>query len=559
MNLTITFPKFRSPVLNGLYLKIRGDLLAAALFTGLANFLMLTPTIYMLQVYDRIMISRSELTLYILTLFIVALYALLYFTEWIRARLMIYVGTKIDSILSPILFESLLHRQLVKSSHNPTQYLADATTARQWLTGTGFFSFFDLPWTPVYILVMFILHPLLGFLGCFFVFNISLLTYFSNIIISRNKDTSSQEQQELNSFIYNKMRNAEVIETHGMLQAIKIQWMSRQEELLSSIAMSDDIEHKLKAFVKFLRYFQQSLSLGAGAYLVIQDELSIGSMFAANVLMGRASAPLEAILSSWKNFIQAKDAILRVDEVIAEEIKNCSSEAQTIESLGDIEIKNLTITHENEKTPVLNAVTLKIRAGEITLLEGKSGAGKTTFIMSILGLIKITSGTINFNGVNRDNWNQDYLQSRVGYLPQDVGLLPGAISENIARYGEIDSKEVVRVAVASGVHNLILGFANGYDTKLGPGGIQLSGGQSQQVALARALYSDPELLILDEPDSNLDYVAQDKLKEMITNFRASGKTIIIISHRKSFRTIADRLFVFEDGNIRENPLEKDDV
>lgn len=528
--------------------QFRREVVALFVFSAVINILQLAPTLYMLQVFDRVMISRNELTLVALTVLVMALYLLQGFCEWMRSRLIIAAGVQMDAVFSHSAFSAVFRDQLSRGDRAPTQTFSDLTQIRQWLTGQGAFAFFDLPWAPVYLAVMFMLHPLLGWLTIIFTVVLAGYAWWTGRSTRLLLDESEEEERELNSFIYSKLRNAEVIEAHGMVPNFLERWWARQVDLLCSQATLGDVNERLAEGAKQLRVIMQSLALGAGALLAIEGEISLGAMIAASFLMSRATSPIDQLAAGWKAFLQVKRCFERVDGLLKDH------PPEPLEGVDDassvtIELRSVSAFAYKRSKPILEDVSLTFRPGRVYAVIGNSGAGKTTLGKVISGVWPDARGEVLWNGAPMSRLNRHNIGPSIGYLPQEIELFGGTVGENIARMAEPVAEKVVAAAKLTGTHDLILRLPAGYDTPVGDGGSYLSGGQRQRVALARAFYGAPPLIVLDEPNSNLDEAGENALCQAVETARNQGATIVLITHRQGVMRVVDEVVAMSAGRV----------
>lgn len=506
---------------------------------------------YMLQLFDRVMISQNTLTLAAITLVTLFFFSAMAFAEWSRSRLLVRLGIKIDQDLSPRIFGASFASALQQGGQQASRALSDFTSIRQFVTGNGLFAFLDAPWTPIYIAVLFLLHPLLGVMGIIFSLMLLAITWISNKLTKKSVENSLEAAQSTQSFLVSKLRNSEVIEAMGMLGHLERRWLEKHTYYLTQSNASDDIGVRIRTFTKFIRYTQQSLALGAGAYLVIGGELTPGAMIAANVLMTRATQPIDLMIGAWKPFLEARKAYRRLETLLKEHPAAFGGVLQTTPR-GQVSLHKLSAYVPGRQAPILNELSIELPAGHTIGIIGPSGSGKSTLGRVIIGIWPSIQGEILLDGRTLDSWQRDVLGPHIGFLPQDVELFEGSIAENIARFGEVDAEKVIAAAKRAGVHDMILRFANGYDTPIGDSGSQLSGGQRQRIALARALYDSPRLVVLDEPNSNLDDAGEAALLAAISDLKTNGSTVFIITHRPGPLAIVDQLLVIENGRIAQH-------
>lgn len=527
----------------------RRELWAVGLFSFIANILMLSPTLYMLQIYDRVMISRNELTLLVVSLITLFLFSVMAFSEWIRSRLLVRAGVKFDQLFSKRVFTATFESSLKGGNGAPQQALNDLTQLRQFMTSSGLFAIFDAPWSPIYIIVLSLLSPWLGLLALVFaLFYITLALVSKEVSAAPQTKAADAGRQEL-EFTNSKLRNAEIIESLGMLPNLRHRWLGRHRHYLRVNAVSQDIDHRLMSISKFLRYCQQSMVLAVGALLVIDGSLSVGSMIAANILMGRALLPIDTIVASWRGFFSAHSAFIRLETLLTTYPER-EGQLTPTDVKGEIVLNQLVATVPNRETPILKGLSATFPAGSITAILGPSGSGKSTLARCLVGVWPELTGQVRLDGEDINHWQRSDLGSYLGYLPQDIELFDGTIAENIARFGEIDPDKVIEAAKKSGMHEMILRFPKGYDTAMGPAGGTLSGGQKQRIGLARAIYGNPAMIVLDEPNANLDSDGEAALLKAVQEMKAEGKTVFLITHRPQIITTADRVLILVDGQIK---------
>jgi ATP-binding cassette subfamily C exporter for protease/lipase len=524
----------------------RREFALAGAFSLLANLLMLTPTLYMLWVFDRVYVSQNELTLLALTLFMLALLGVMGFSEWLRSRLLVRAGVQFDNALNDRVFRAGFRAELEQSGHKASQALNDLTQIRQFLTGNGTIAFFDAPWTPVYIAVSWLLHPLLGIVALVFVANLVFLAWLNQRVTARPTKAASEAELELNKFVHSKLRNAEVVESMGMLPNLRRKWAEANHRSVAAGASAHGSSHRFTAVVKFFRYVQSSLALGVGALLAIEGEITIGSMIAGNVLVSRASQPIEMLVMTWSQFMSSRESFERLEKLL-EDHPPADDGARSDVISGAVELKALTATAPGRAEAIIKPISATFAAGEVVAVIGPSGSGKSTLARSMVGIWPHTGGEVLLDGIPVHEFDREVLGPMLGYLPQDVELFDGTIAENIARFGELDPPQVIEAAQRAGLHEMILRFPKGYDTPIGAGGSVLSGGQRQRVALARALYGDPRLLVLDEPNANLDDAGEAALVEAVRDLKARGRTVFLVTHRMSALAVVDRLLVLQNG------------
>jgi ATP-binding cassette subfamily C exporter for protease/lipase len=538
----------RSPLARILW-SFRREFMIVGLLSMVANLLMLTPTLYMLQIYDRVLVSQSQLTLLMLSLITLMLFVVMALAEWIRSRLLVRSGVRFDEALNDRIFRAGFRAELEQSGHNPSQALGDLTTIRQFLTGNGTIGFFDAPWTPIYIAVSFLLHPFLGWLSMLFAISLVILAVVGQRLSAKPAAAASKAEVEVNTYLFSKLRNSEVIEAMGMLGDLRRRWAGRHEDHLALQTQAQRISQRISAIVKFLRYTQQSLSLAAGALLVIRGELSIGSMIAANILMSRASQPIEAIVTNWSSFLSARSAYGRIGRLLEAHPEQAQGE-RVEEPTGAIVVQGLVATAPGRPEPILKSLDKEFPAGQFTAIIGPSGSGKSTLVRALIGIWPFTEGRVLLDGHPLESWDRAALGQSIGYLPQDIELFDGTIAENIARFGDVDSNAVIDAARRAGMHEMILRMPKGYDTRIGDGGNVLSGGQRQRIGLARALYGDPWLIVLDEPNANLDDVGEAALIRAIEELKSRGRTVFVVTHRMNALALADRVVLLNNGVVQ---------
>ena len=548
-------PSGRSELINALS-TFRTEFAVVGLFSGIANLMMLAPTMYMLQVFDRVLVSRSELTLLVVSAVVLFFIVIMALSEWLRSLVLVRVGVRIDAALSTRVFNACFDARLGKTSVMHERSFADLTEIRQFMTGNGVIAFFDAPWFPIYIAVMFLLHPLLGLLTIFFAVLQLGVAWWGHWQAVRPSEDMFDAQTEITQFLQGKLRNVEAIEAMGMGSGIKQRWQQRHDEYNRHHVRSHRINHRVTAWSKFLRFSQQSLGLGAGALLVIDGQLSPGAMIAANVLMTRALAPIDLMINTWRGFLGARQAFGRLERLLEQNPQRDQALQRQAPS-GHISLEGVSAHAQGRAQPILEHIDLRFAPGKVTVILGPSGSGKSTLARVMVGLWEPSAGQVCFDGKPVSLWRREEIGPHLGYLPQDVQLFEGTIAENIARFDQVDSGRVIEAARICGLHEMILRLPKGYDTALAEVGGMLSGGQRQRVALARALYGQPAIVVLDEPNANLDDVGEQALTQAVHSLRQQGRTVVLISHRPTAIALADDLLLLRAGRIEmQGPREQ---
>ncbi len=527
----------------------RREFFMVGIFSMVANVLMLAPTLYMLQVYDRVLMSRSELTLLAMSLITLFFFGVMAFSEWMRSRVLVRSGVRLDAALSTRVFNASFESNLNQSSAGPARSFGDLIQIRQFLTGNGIFAFFDAPWAPIYIAVLFFLHPTLGWLAIFFACVQLALAWFGHRHTVAPAEAASKAAAESVAYLQSKLRNAEVLESMGMVHNLRPHWQDRHESTLALQSTSQALTHRITAWSKFIRYSQQSLALGAGALLVIDGQLSPGGMIASNVLMTRALSPIDMMVGTWRAFIGARSAFGRL-ETLLRDFPARDPALSRVAPQGALTLRDVVASVPGRSTPILKGVSTAVQAGTVTVVLGPSGSGKSTLARCMVGIWPGVSGEVLLDGLPIQGWDRTELGPHLGYLPQDIELFEGSIAENIARFGEVVSDKVIAAARSAGLHEMILRFPKGYDTPIGEAGGLLSGGQRQRIGLARAVYGNPVLVVLDEPNANLDDVGEQALVHAVQGLKAAGKTVFLITHRSGILAVADRLLILRDGQVQ---------
>lgn len=514
-------------------------------FSFIINALMLIVPIYMLQIFDRVLASHSFETLIYLT--IIALLGLLLFAllDIARSRVLIIVSRWLDEKLSPEALKNSADYSLQNKS-DPMQVLKDVTQIRQFLGGSGIIAVLDAPWVPIYLLVIFLLQPLLGLIalvGAILLFSIALLVekYARGMQSEANK-LAVDNQSHINKAI----NNVESLQAMGMLNNVVNRWLNANKKVTSIQATMSRRGTSLLSISKLLRLSLQIIMLGTGAYLVIAGSFTAGAMIAATILLSRALAPVEQSISGWQQLIETRQAYARLKRFFSlPETRPIKIELP--KPKGKLQVENLYYSISPKTKPILNNVNFALNPGEFLVVIGPSAAGKSTLARLCVGAWQATSGVIRLDGANVYEWERDNFGQHVGYVPQVVDLLPGTIKENISRFSDANDEDIIAAAKAADVHEMILQLPNGYETVLDQVCSQLSGGQRQRIALARALFGNPKFVVLDEPNANLDKVGERALIDALKSLKKSGVTLIVISHSTAIATIADKLLFLNKG------------
>jgi ATP-binding cassette subfamily C exporter for protease/lipase len=540
-------PRTRSELADVLF-RLRRSFYALAAFSGVINVMMLTPAIYMLQVYDRALVSRNVTTLGMLTVLVVGLFLLMSALEMTRTRVLIRVGNCLDMALNRRIFSAAFERNLSRAGGNPAQALQDLAQVRQFLTGNGLFAFFDAPWTPIYLVVCYLIHPWLGLVTTIGSLTLVGLAYLTEKATQKPLAEANQASLSSASYANNNLRNAEVIEAMGMLPSIGKRWYQGHLRILQMQTLASDRAALISSTGRFVRITLQSVILGTGALLAIEGKITPGMMIACSILTGRALGPVEQVIASWKQLLGCRSAWSRLSELLQDYPQRPPSMSLQ-RPMGMLAVENVIAGAPGTNTSIVRGVSFSLVPGESLGIIGPSASGKSTLARLLVGVWPAQAGKVRLDGADIFTWNKAELGPWLGYLPQDVELFEGTIAENIARFAEVDSDAVIRAARSSGVHDMILRFPQGYDTRLAADGTPLSGGQKQRIALARALYGEPNLVVLDEPNANLDDVGEKALVDALAELKARGATVILISHRPNVLCAVDKILMLRDGAV----------
>lgn len=525
--------------------KWRHLLLYAALFSLFINLLQLTFSIYMLQIYDRVLSSYSLPTLAVITIAAIAALVVEAALEFVRSRLLVHCGVDIDHSLSHQVMQDII-RQNSLPGQRPAATLRDVNVLRNFFAGSAIFALFDIPWTPLMLAVIYFLHPLLGLVATGGGAVLISLALLNEKVSRRPLEMANQENALASAFMTSATRNAELVNGMGMIAALSRHWEGLNDRVIALQTSASRKAGLIQALSSFVRQSMQVAIYGVGAYLTIKQQTTAGSMIAASIIMGRALSPIQTGIATWKNMIEARESYQRLDRLLAASSKApARMELPEPKGLLTAEHLSLLINHRS----ILRDVSFTLQPGESMGLIGPSGVGKSTLCRLLLGIWPPSGGKARLDGFDLFAWDQERLGRFIGYLPQDIELFEGTVSANIARFSDIDADKVIAAATLAGVHELILTMPAGYDTLLGTGGIMLSGGQRQRLGLARAVYGVPRLLILDEPNSNLDDQGEKALLQTLEHLKAMGTTVVMVSHKPSLLAGVDKILLLREGRV----------
>jgi len=521
---------------------------AVGIFTACINLLLLVPSIYMLEVYDRVLTSRNSNTLFMLTLIIVGLFVIYAALDAIRSYAVIEMGKKIDAQLNQRTFTAAFEQNLKQRGGVAGQALNDLSTIRQFVTGQSLFAFFDAPWFPFYLIVIYLFSPWLGLFATVCTLLMLILAIVNERITHEPLGKANSVAVQSANLATNNLRQAEVLESMGMLPAIRSRWFQLHTQFLEWQSVASQRAAAMGAMTKFLRTLMQSLILGFAAYLVLQNSLSPGMMIAATILLGKALSPVESVINVWRQWRGVVSSYERLEKLLSDNPPR--TPGMSLERpQGFVEFDRVYAAPPGVNLPVLKDVSFKIEPGDVLGVIGPSASGKSTLARVAVGIWPGVPNCARIDGADVYQWNKDELGPAIGYMPQDIEVFPGTVSENIARFSEHESSDVIAAAKSAGVHDMILHLPEGYDTKIGDGGVGLSGGQKQRLALARALYGNPSVVVLDEPNSNLDDAGEQALVSAIIGLRQRKATVILITHRSTVLQATTKLLLLREGSV----------
>lgn len=528
--------------------KCKVFVLGAALFSAGVNLLYLTPTIYLMQVYDRVLASTSVPTLVFLTLIVVVALATLAALDLARAQLLTRMGVRLDRMLSGRVYQSLMTRAISGAEPVRSQAVRDFDGVRQFLTANTIHVAFDAPWTPIYIIVAFMLHPLIGSLCLIFALMLIGLAILNEVVSRGELKEANAAALKNYAFTEMSLRNAEVVQALGMFAGVFARWQRDRTRLIDSQARASIKASYLTSLIRFLRLCMQSIVLGVGAYLVIERSLSPGAIFASTVLLGRALQPIEQAVGAWRQAVGAWQSYQRLAALLGANPARPPA-TRLPEPRGALSVEKVSFAISQRSEPILKDVTFRLAAGEAVAIIGPSASGKSTLARILVGVLSPSAGHVRIDGADVWQWPRNQLGQYLGYLPQDIELFSGTVAENIGRFEGVGSDAIIEAAQLAGVHEMILRLPQAYETHIGENGNVLSGGQRQRIALARAALRSPRLLVLDEPNSNLDSVGEASLSSCLMELKSRGATIVLISHRLTALNFVDKILVLNNGVV----------
>jgi ATP-binding cassette subfamily C protein/ATP-binding cassette subfamily C protein EexD len=523
----------------------RSQFIIVGVFSGVVNLLQLTTSVYMMQVFDRVLATRVLDTLLYLSLIAILATAVLAILEGVRGKVMQRIGSWVEHRVAPEGFIRAIESTLRGRPYR-MEALRDLAVCRGYLGSPGALSLYDVPWVPIYIGVIFLLHPVMGFIalgGAVVLFGLTLASEVSTSALLKEANTAAMASQRRADAI---SRNAEVIDSMGMLPSVIGRWRESVAAMTGPQQRAADRAAFLVAMTKFCRLTVQIAILGAGAYLVLQQELTSGASIAGSIIMGRALAPVEQMIGGWKQLVSARQSFRRLQSFLA--MPRLRPPGLPLpEPVGKVSVERVSYAFPGQGVAMIKGVNFSLAPGESLAVIGPSAAGKTTLIRMLIGTLPPSAGTVRLDGADVYQWMREDFGRHVGYLPQDVELFDGTVFRNIARMAEAEPEAVYEAAKLAGCHDMILRLPNGYETEIGDSGQYLSGGQRQLIGLARAMFGRPKLVVLDEPNSNLDGDSEAALTQALERLKAQDTTVILVSHRPTLVQGVDKVLLLKDG------------
>ena len=537
------------PLVSAALASLRGALAGTGALSLVINLLMLTGPLFMLQVYDRVLASGSVPTLVVLGGLVATLYVFFGVLEALRGRLLARMGQRLDARLSTAAFE-VSSRILLEKGDKGRQVrpVQDIDTLRQFVSGPGPAAFFDLPWMPLYLGIVFLFHAVLGLVAIAGAIVICLLIALNETVARKPVREAAEEASRRAALVEAGRRNAEAVQAMGMRAALSVRWEAANGRFLDRQRRASDRTTIFSTAIKAFRFLLQSAILGAGAWLAINQEITPGVMIAASIMTSRALAPVEQAVGQWRGFVAARQSLSHLRRLLPD-VQGDAGEGLSLPAPREtLRVEGVSCAPAGLSVPFVIGVSFSLSAGDGLGVIGPSGSGKSTLARAIVGVVPALKGAARLDGAELSQWSDEQISRFVGYLPQDVQLFEGTIAENIARFDtERSDDEVIAAAKLADVHDLIVSLPEGYNMGIGPDGLTLSGGQRQRIALARALYRSPFLVVLDEPNSNLDAQGEAALTRAVSEMRARGSVVIVIAHRPSAIAGVDRLLFMKDG------------
>ncbi len=517
----------------------------AGLFSLFINVFNLTFPIYMLAIYDKVLFSFSVPTLITISVGAVLATVVMAILDILRSRILILAGVHIQESLSDEVLERMIKKQASPTENPYRQGLRDLQILRNYLSGNAIFFIFDLPWMPIYLFVVYLIHPYLSAVAIAGGAISLLLGYFQSKLTSSRIELSRAMEDDLSHFQSLLFLGSETVVSMNMLPAVIKRWREKNNEFLSTLDEANKFMGLFSSITRSFRSLIPILVYGLGAYLVIESKVTVGAIIAASIITRQFLSPVDSMVATWRQTQEAKGAYKRLDRLLSEIEEK--PQLKLPEPEGRVSLEN--VSFRIGKRQILSNINFQIEPGEAIAIIGPSGSGKTTLCRLMLGIYSPTAGRVKLDGADLSQWNREELGKYIGYLPQDVQLFEGTVAENIARLSEIDSEKVIEAAKLAGVHDMILSLPQGYDTDIGERGMRLSAGQRQRIGLARAFYGDPRFVVLDEPNSNLDEAGEKALLAAIRNLKQKKATVVIVSHRPSVLTVVDKVLVLRGGQI----------
>ncbi|MBJ6727429.1 type I secretion system permease/ATPase [Geomesophilobacter sediminis] len=520
----------------------------AAFFSLIINLLLLSPTYFMLQLYDRVINTRSEEALWLLIVLLFIALVVMGALEVVRSHILVTANNAIDAQLAPLVLNKTIEEATSPEGDQYRYAMKDLTTVRTFLTGYGMVQALDVPWLPIYMVLLYVMNPYLFYLLTLGSIIMVLLTMLSNSLTKQKLSEASGANREASRFMNSGVTNAEAVNAMGMKASLIRRWSGLNDRTIVLQTRASSRAGAVNGTTKFLRQFIQSMAMATGTYICLKDpSFTPGAMIAGGILFGKALGPMEYLISGWGSLLETKAAYTRLDAFFKRVTEGEPHLMELPPPTGQISVEHVTFGIRATSKVLVRDVTFSLAAGEFLGIVGASASGKSTLARLLVNVWKPLQGVIRLDGSDAGSWPAERLGRHIGYLPQDIELFAGTVAENIARLEEPDSDKVIAAAKLAGLHEIILHMANGYDTQVGEGGAILSGGQRQRIGFARALYGNPKILVLDEPNSSLDSAGEQALVNALLQLKAAGKTTILITHNPSFLAHVDKLLVMQEG------------